>query len=151
MARMHSHKRGQSGSTRPSEPKNPSWVSTNGKEIEMLVLKHAKEGKNAAQIGLFLRDDHGIPSVKLATGKSIGEILAEKDIVPEIPDDLMALIRKVVFIKKHLEENHKDMTAKRGLILTESKVNRLIRYYKKSRRIPADWTYDADRIKLYVE
>ena len=151
MARMHSHKHGKSRSTRPSNPKKPAWLNQSAKEVELLVVKEAKEGVPASQIGLHLRDAYGIPSVKLITGKTISAILAEKELAPEIPEDLMALIRKVVFIKKHLEENHKDMTAKRGLILTESKVNRLIVYYKGTGRLPADWNYDPERIKLYVE
>lgn len=151
MARMHSHKRGQSSSTKPSKPKKPTWSAHNPKEVELLVTKYAKEGLSASQIGLALRDEYGVPSTKLITGKTISQILKEKDQENEIPDDLMALIRKVVFIKKHMEENKQDMTAKRGLILTESKANRLIKYYKKSGRLPADWKYDPERIKLYVE
>lgn len=148
---MHSHKRGQSRSTKPAKLQKPSWLGQNAKEIELLVVKYAKEGKNASQIGLHLRDEYGIPDVGLVTGKSITKILAEKNLSPEIPDDVMALIRRVVFIRKHLEENHKDNTAKRGLQLTESKINRLVRYYKKEGRLPADWSYDPERIKLYVE
>jgi len=151
MARMHSRRKGKSRSTKPAVTKKPSWLSQSPKETELLIVKHAKEGKSAAQIGLFLRDEYGIPSVKLITGKTISEILIAKSITPEIPDDLMALIRKAVFIKKHLEANKQDMTAKRGLRLTESKVNRLAKYYKKSGKLAADWKYDPDRIKLYVE
>lgn len=151
MARMHSRKKGKSRSTKPSDPKKPAWLTQNAKETELLIMKHAKEGKSASQIGLFLRDEYGIPSVKIVTGKTISQILEEKNASPELPDDLMALIRRAVFIKKHLEANHKDMTAKRGLQLTESKIKRLADYYKDSKRLSMDWKYDPERIKLYVE
>ncbi len=151
MARMHSRKKGKSGSTRPAVLKKPSWASHSAKEVELLITKYAKEGMSTAKIGLSLRDGYGIPSVKLLTGKTIGQILAQKKLSPDIPEDLMALIRKAVFIKKHLEANHKDQTAKRGLKLTESKINRLAKYYKSAGKLAQEWKYDPERIKLYVE
>ncbi len=151
MARMHSRKRGKSGSTKPAQLSKPSWIGRKPKEVEMLVVKYAKEGKSPSRIGLYLRDEYGVPSVKLVTGKSIKEILAAKKLLPELPEDLMALMRKAVLIRKHLEENKKDMPGKRGLQLTESKIFRLAKYYKRTGDLPADWKYDPERIKLYVE
>ena len=77
--------------------------------------------------------------------------LKEKSLQTDIPEDIMALVTKVVKVKKHMEENGKDMTAIRGLRLAESKINRLVKYYKTIGRLPKDWSYDPDRIKLYVE
>ena len=54
-------------------------------------------------------------------------------------------------LKKHLEKNHKDQSAKRGLQLTESKIKRVVKYYKKNKKIPMDWKYDPERIKLFIE
>ena len=151
MARMHSGARGKSRSTKPSDPKKPAWLALSPKEIELLITRYAKEGKSASQIGLHLRDEYGIPDVKLALGKTISQQLADKKLAPEIPDDLMALITKAVLVKKHMEANKGDMTAKRGLQLTESKIKRLADYYRREGRLPADWKYDPERIKLYVE
>lgn len=151
MARMHSRARGKSGSTKPSEQKKPTWITQSPKETELLIVKYAKDGKSASQIGLHLRDEYGIPDVKLAIGKTITQVLAEKKLTAEIPDDLMALIRKAVLVKKHQETNKNDMTAKRGLRLTESKINRLVKYYKATGKLPQSWKYDPERIKLYVE
>jgi len=151
MARMHSGARGRSGSTKPSSPTKPSWLMQSGKETELLVVKYAKEGKSPSQIGIFLRDEYGIPSVKLVTGKTVSQILKEKELLADIPEDVMALIKKVVLIKKHQDGNKKDMTAIRGLKLAESKINRLVKFYKATGRLAKDWTYDPDRIKLYVE
>ncbi|MFH1010517.1 MAG: 30S ribosomal protein S15 [bacterium] len=151
MARMYSRRKGKSGSTRPSSPQKPGWAPIKGKEIEMLVVKLAKEGKKPSVIGTLLRDIYGIPSVKLITKKTIHDILKEKQVLPEIPEDLMALMRRSVLIRKHLAENKKDMTAKRGLQLTESKIGRLVRYYKTTKKLPQDWKYDPEKIKLVVQ
>ncbi len=151
MARMHSHARGKHRSTKPSNPTKPAWLTQSPKETELLVVKYAKDGKTPSQIGTMLRDEYGIPSVKLVTGKTVNRILKEKSLMADIPEDVMALITKVVLIKKHMDENKKDMTAKRGLRLAENKINRLVKHYKESGRLPKDWSYDPDRIKLYVE
>lgn len=151
MARMHSRAKGRSGSTKPVKKSVPAWVQYKPKEVELLVVKYAKEGKTASQIGVFLRDEYGIPDVKILTGKTISQILVDKKLLPDIPEDLMALIRKSVLLKKHLEENKKDISAKRGLQLTESKIRRLAKYFKGTGRLPADWKYDPEKIKVYVE
>lgn len=98
MSRMHSRAKGKSGSTKPAAPTKPSWVALKPKEIEMLVVKYAKEGKGASKIGLYLRDEYGVPGVKLMTGKSVQQILVEKKALPELPEDLMALMRKLSLI-----------------------------------------------------
>ncbi len=150
MARMYSRKRGKSKSHAPIKKETPSWVTHGSKEIELLILKYAKEGKTAAQIGLYLRDEYGIPSVKPILKKTITQILKEKNISKELPDDLMALIKRAVMIRKHMEENHKDMTGKRGLQLTESKVKRLVKYYKRTGALDKTWKYDPEKVKLIV-
>ena len=151
MARMHSRKRGISGSKKPLQKSKPTWLRYKPKEIELLIVKLAKEEKTASEIGLALRDTYGVPDVKLLTGKSISQILDEKKLSPALPDDLVALMRKSVFIRKHLETNKKDQPAKRGLLLTESKTKRLIKYYKRSGRLPVEWKYDTTKLKMYTE
>ncbi|MFP4645773.1 MAG: 30S ribosomal protein S15 [Candidatus Woesearchaeota archaeon] len=151
MARMYSRNKGKSGSVHPSKKEVPTWVTYSAKEIELLIVKYAKEGKSASQIGLFLRDEYGIPDVKILTGKTISNILEEKGFEKKLPDDLMALMKKVLKIKEHLADNHKDVPAKRGLQLTESKILRLVKYYKKTGRISKDWNYNPNQIKMFIE
>lgn len=151
MARMHSGKKGKSSSKKPLVKTKQSWLRYSSREIEMLVVKLAKEGKPASMIGLVLRDSYGVPDVKIITEKSITLILKEKKLAPKIPEDLMALIKKSITIRKHMEENKQDMTALRGLQLTESKIKRLVKYYKKKKKLPVDWKYDVKSIKLYAE
>jgi small subunit ribosomal protein S15 len=152
MARKYSGARGKSGSTKPSKKVIPAWIQHKTKEIEMLVVKLSKEGKSPSVVGLALRDIYGVPDVKVATGgKSITKILKDKNMQKEIPEDLMALIRRAVLVRKHIAENKQDMTAKRGLLLTESKIKKLMKYYKTTGRLPLAWKYDPERIKLVVE
>jgi small subunit ribosomal protein S15 len=151
MARMHSGKKGKSGSKKPIEKKVQAWVSYKPKEVEMLITKMAKEGKSSAKIGLALRDNYGIPSVKTLLGKTVSNVLKDKEQVPEIPDDLMALIRKSISVEKHREENKQDMTAKRGEQLTISKILRLVKYYKRIKRLPSDWKFDKSKVRLLIE
>ena len=151
MARMHSRKKGKHGSKKPAKKTAPSWIRYKGKEVELLVSKLAKDGKASSQIGTLLRDTYGIPSVHAVCGKSVGEILKEKKLVPEMPEDVTALFKKYASIVKHLDTNKKDETAKRGLLLTESKINRLVKYYKKTGRIPESWKFESDRMGFFAE
>lgn len=151
MARMYSRKKGKSGSKKPIKKVIKPWVRYKPKEIELLIAKFAKEGKTSSQIGLYLRDTYGIPDAKVVTGKSITLILKEKNLLQKIPEDLMALIKKNISIRKHLEANKKDETANRGLILTESKIRRLVKYYKRAGKLSEDWKFQPERIRLYLE
>jgi small subunit ribosomal protein S15 len=150
MARMYSRKHGKSGSTKPTNKQVQTWVRYSAKEVELLITKVAKEGKTASQIGLTLRDAYGIPNVKAVTKKSITQILKEKKLVGDIPEDLLSLMKKNLQEKKHLESNHKDMVGKRGLQLTESKIRRLVKYYKRTGALSADWKYNPEKVRLLI-
>jgi len=150
MARMHSRKKGKSGSTRPSERKKQTWVKYNAKEVESLVTKLAKQEKTASEIGLILRDSYGIPDVKVITDKKITQILEENKLNSNIPEDLLNLIKKHINLTSHRESNKQDKTANRGLQLTESKINRLVKYYKNTGKLPKDWKFDRSKAKLLV-
>jgi small subunit ribosomal protein S15 len=151
MAKMYSGKRGKSGSKKPVKKVVPSWVRYKPNEIEHLVLKIAKEGKTPSQIGMVLRDVYGVPDIKVITKKNITQILEEKKILSKIPEDIMALIKRSIMIRKHLEENSHDNSAVRGLILTDSKIGRLAKYYKRTKKIDADWKFEPEKVNLYVD
>ncbi|MBS3102231.1 30S ribosomal protein S15 [Candidatus Woesearchaeota archaeon] len=151
MARMYSRKRGKSGSKKPIKKAMPTWLRYKAKEIELLIVKFAKEGKSASEIGLILRDSYGIPSVKLICGKTITSVMKEKNLLPEVPDDLIALIRRSVLIRKHIEVNKEDQTAKRGLTITESKIKKLVKYYKREGKLPSEWKYDPARAGFFMK
>jgi len=58
---------------------------------------------------------------------------------PQLPEDLYNLIKKAVSIRKHLERNRKDTDAKYRLILVESRIHRLSRYFRKTGQVPPTW------------
>jgi len=151
MARMHSRKHGKSGSTRPAVRTKPSFVTYGDKEVEMMIVKLAKDGNQASQIGTILRDSYGIPDVRPIINKKITQVLKENKLTGDFPEDMLALIRRAIYIRKHRDLNKQDMTAKRGLQLTESKINRLAKYYKDKKVLPWEWKYDHKRLKMYAE
>ena len=148
---MYSRKRGKSGSKKPVKKVLPTWMRYKPKEAELIITKLAKEGKNASEIGLILRDTYGVPDIRTLFGKKISEILKKSEMLPELPDDLTSLIRKSVEIKKHMDRNKKDQTAKRGLTITESKIKRLTKYYKRTGKISSDWKYDSERARFFIK
>ena len=148
---MHSKKRGKSGSKRPSIKTIPKWVRYKKAEIEEIVVKLAKEGNSTSKIGLMLRDQFGIPSVKLLTGKTISQIMKNEKIYPKLPEDLFNLLKQTVNLRNHMEKNKADYTSKRGLELLESKIRRLGKYYVRNKILPLDWKYDPEKVKLLVQ
>jgi len=151
MARMYSRKHGASGSKRPLRKSSPRWVRYNKKEIEKLVVKLANNEKSSAEIGAILRDKYGIPNVREITGKKVTQIMKENDFTFKYPEDMMNLMRKALKIKKHLESNKHDPFAIRGLELTESKIRRLGKYYKRRKMLPEKWKYDPEKLSLMVK
>jgi len=151
MARMHSRRKGISGSMRPFRTDPPSWVSITPEEIGEIVVSLFNQGKNTALIGLILRDSYGIPDVKAVTGKSVTSILKENVVTFNIPEDLENLMRKAIKIHDHLKINRKDVHNKRNFNLTEAKIRRLERYYKSTGSLPTAWSYSISKAKLLVE
>ncbi len=150
MARMHSRKRGKSGSKKPAK-KVPSWAPFQEKEVEKLIIKYGKAGRSTSEIGIILRDSYGIHNVKALTGKSITALLQEHKLSKALPEDILSLIQRMISIKHHFDQNKQDMTAWRGLQLTEAKIRRLVKYYQRTGRLAADWKFDPDRLKMYLE
>ena len=151
MARIHARKKGKSGSTKPHHEIPPDWIESKPEEIEKLVLDLYKRGHSTSKIGLILRDQYGVPSIKLVTGMKIGTMLGKNGITMKLPEDMANLMRKALKIHKHLEDNRKDLHNKRQLHLTEAKIRRLVRYYKKKKILAEDWKYTREGAKLLVE
>lgn len=151
MARMHARNRGNAGSKRPLKKTLPEWVSMDFKEVEDIIVRLGKEGKTPSEIGLALRDLHGVPFTKLVMKKKLTQVLEEHELAPEIPENLMNLIRKAVLVQKHLDANKHDMVSKRGLQLIESKVRRLVKYYTRTGKLPSDWKYSPEQAALLVK
>ena len=152
MARMYKSRRGKSGSSKPYVTEAPEWSNTNSDEVTNLVLDLGKSGHSTAEIGTILRDQHAVPNVRLVTGKRIGAILAENDIGGTYPEDMMNLMRQAARIIEHLGSgNHKDLHNKRSLEITEAKIRKLASYYISEGKLPSDWRYKRDELRLMVE
>ncbi|MDW7731460.1 MAG: 30S ribosomal protein S15 [Methanolobus sp.] len=150
MAKMHTRKKGQAGSTRPLRTEPPAWSTMNEEEVTNVVIELWKQGISTSEIGMTLRDKYGVPDVKIATGKKITGILKEKDETPALPEDLYNLIVKAIGIRKHIKDNHKDVHNKRSLQNTESKIRRLVKYYQSTKVLPADWKYKPETAEMLL-
>jgi small subunit ribosomal protein S15 len=147
---MHSRKKGQSGSIHPARLEKPVWVELSSEEVENEVVKLARKGYSQSMIGVILRDSHGVPLVKVVTGKPISQILEDNGIKPPLPEDLTNLIKRSLTLRKHLETNHKDLNSKKGLLRIESKIYRLVSYYKKKNVLAADFKYDSEKVRTLI-
>eukprot|EP00301_Raphidiophrys_heterophryoidea_P026510 c9173_g1_i1.p1 GENE.c9173_g1_i1~~c9173_g1_i1.p1 ORF type:complete len:163 (+),score=48.06 c9173_g1_i1:36-491(+) len=143
MGRMHSSGKGISRSALPYKKTPPSWLKATPQEVVDHICRLAKKGLTPSQVGVFLRDAHGIPQISSVTGSKVLRILKSNGFAPEIPEDLYHLIKKAVSVRKHLERNRKDKDAKFRLILVEARIHRVSRYYKESQRLAPNWKYES--------
>ncbi|KAL5187068.1 40S ribosomal protein S13 [Glycine soja] len=65
-----------------------------------------------------------------------GKTLVDQRPMLEIPEDLYHLIKNAVSIRNHLERNKKEKDSKFRLILVDSRIHRLARYYNKTKELP---------------
>lgn len=147
---MHTRKKGKSASKKPFRTSTPDWVNYSIDEVRDIIIELYKKGKSPSMIGTVLRDNYGIPSVKNLANKKITRILEENNIKYDTPEDMQNLIKKAVKLRKHLDNNKKDLHNKRGLLLVESKIRRLGKYYRSSGKLPAKWKYEPEKAKLQI-
>lgn len=83
------------------------WLKLTTENVKEQIFKLAKKGLTPSQIGVILRDSHGVAQVRFVTGSKILRILKAKGLAPDLPEDLYHLIKKAVSIRKHLERNRK--------------------------------------------
>ncbi|MFC6614460.1 30S ribosomal protein S15 [Halopenitus salinus] len=154
MARIHTRRRGSSGSDKPVADDPPEWSDVDADAIESRVVELADQGYDPSQIGMKLRDEGvkgtSIPDVKLATGKKITEILEENDAAGEVPEDFYNLLERAVRLREHMDENPQDHQNKRALQNTESKIRRLADYYRGD-KLDEEFNYTYETAAEIVE
>jgi small subunit ribosomal protein S15 len=147
---MHTRRRGSSDSDKPVADEPPEWSDVDADAVEERVVELAEQGHSPSEIGLKLRDEGvqgtPVPDVTLATDKKITEILEEHDAEPEFPEDLRNLMKRAVRLRDHMDENPNDHQNKRALQNTQSKIRRLVDYYRGD-ELDADFTYSYDKAK----
>ncbi len=147
---MHTRRKGKAGSSKPILKSTPSWLSYKPAEVEAIIVKLAKQGNSTSKIGMVLRDSYGIPDAKVVIKKRITEVLKEQKLAPKLPEDLDFLLKKAVNTSKHIDAHKKDVVSKRGLHLIESKIRRLVKYYKRVGVLPGEWKYSLEQAKLLI-
>ena len=150
MARMHSRKKGKSASHKPVGKTSYAWVQADKTAVLKAIEKLSKEGKGEADIGRILRDEYGVPSVKVLFGVKLSRLLKENNLQKQYPSDLMFLIQKAVRLSSHNGKNKRDIHNRIKLGHIESKIKRLVYYYR-GKRLPSDWKYARDEAALLVK
>nr|CAH04124.1 ribsomal protein S13e [Papilio dardanus] len=150
MGRMHAPGKGISQSALPYRRSVPTWLKLTADDVKEQIFKLGKKGLTPSQIGVMLRDSHGVAQVRFVTGKKILRIMKAMGLAPDLPGDLYYLIKKAVAMRKHLERNRKDKDSKFRLILVESRIHRLARYYKTKSVLPPNWKYESSTASALV-
>jgi small subunit ribosomal protein S13e len=65
---MHSNGKGIASSAIPYSRAAPAWLKTTPEQVVDQICKLAKKGATPSQIGVVLRDSHGVAQVKIVTG-----------------------------------------------------------------------------------
>ena len=118
----------KSNMTKANKLEKPVWLKYTEEEVKAIVLKLADKGLTAEKIGLVLRDQYGIPKVKIYNLK-ISKILKEKF---QEPTNLN-LNNKLQKIINHFNKNKQDKKAGLSLIITKAKLKKREDYSKKKK------------------
>ena len=150
MGRLHSPGKGISSSTCPYRRSAPHWLQLTSENCVQMICDYAKKGVRPSQIGALLRDRSGVGMVRSVTGVKVNRILRANGLSPQLPEELYYLIKKATNVRKHLERNNHDIDSKYRLILIESRIHRLARYYKARRILSPSWKYNAQTASALV-
>ena len=151
MGRMHTPGKGMSRRALPFKRTPPSWLKTSSQEVVDQILKLARKGHTPSQIGVILRDSHWITQVNSVTGSKVLRVLKGHGLAPDLPEDLYYLIKKAVSVRKHMERNRRDKDSKFRLILIESRIHRLARYYRRAKKLAPNFKYDSATAATLVQ
>lgn len=69
MGRLHSNGKGISASAIPYSRTPPAWLKVTPEQVVDQICKLAKKGATPSQIGVVLRDSHGVAQTKFVTGE----------------------------------------------------------------------------------
>uniref|UniRef100_S4RAC1 Small ribosomal subunit protein uS15 n=1 Tax=Petromyzon marinus TaxID=7757 RepID=S4RAC1_PETMA len=152
MGRMHAPGKGLSQSALPYRRSVPTqqWLKLTSDDVKEQIFKLAKKGLTPSQIGVILRDSHGVAQVRFVTGNKILRILKSKGLAPDLPEDLYHLIKKAVAVRKHLERSRKEESMAPRRCFLESRIHRLARYYNFKRVLPPNWKYESSTASALV-
>lgn len=99
MGRMQAPGKGLSQSALPYRWSVPTWLKIISDDVKKQIYKVTKKGLTPSQIGVVLRDSHGVAQVCFVIGDKILRILKSKGLVPPgLLEDLYHLIKKTVAV-----------------------------------------------------
>ena len=150
MGRLHSTGKGISSSTIPYRRTAPHWLQLSSEKCVQTICELAKKGIRPSAIGSHLRDRFGVGQVRSITGTKVVRVLKANGLAPSLPEELYFLIKKAINMRKHLERSKHDVDTKYRLILTESRIHRLARYYRTRRVLAPNWRYSAQTASALV-
>ncbi len=117
--------------TKKTKIEKPVWLKYTKDKVKEIILKLAEKELTAEKIGLTLRDQYGIPKVKLYNLK-ISEILKQKNKFKE-PTELN-LQKKLTKLAEHYKKNKQDKKSERALIITKTKLKKIKDYLIKKEK-----------------
>ena len=118
-------------------------------EVKQIILDLWKKGYTKSDIGRILRDEYGIYDVRSFLGKKLSKVLEELGVKEDIPEDLLFLFKKAFRVIKHIEQNNHDTYAKKNLQRIESQIKTLIKYYIRRGKLPQNFRYSKEIVKIY--
>lgn len=90
------------------------WAKLKPADVEKIIVDLARQGTAPEKIGLILRDQHGIPKVKLL-GLKIKKVLDKHKL--SIDSEKKNIMDKIEGLKKHSLTNKHDYTAIRKAVM----------------------------------
>ena len=109
-----------------TELKKPTWLKYTKEEVVAIVKKLAEKDITSEKIGLILRDQYGIPSVRLY-GIKMKEAMEDKFQEPTT----LNLDKKLKKIIDHFKKNKQDKKSERALVITKAKLKKRTDYIKR--------------------
>ncbi len=109
-----------------TELKKPTWLKYTKEEVVAIVKKLAEKDITSEKIGLILRDQYGIPSVRLY-GIKMKEAMEDKFQEPTTLN-LDKKLKKIIY---HFKKNKQDKKSERALVITKAKLKKRTDYIKK--------------------
>ena len=109
-----------------TELKKPTWLKYTKEEVVAIVKKLAEKDITSEKIGLILRDQYGIPRVRLY-GIKMKEAMEDKFQEPTT----LNLDKKLKKIIDHFKKNKQDKKSERALVITKAKLKKRTDYIKK--------------------
>lgn len=99
----------------------PVWLKYTEEEVKAIILKLANKGLTSEKIGLVLRDQYGIPKVKIYNIK-IKKVLEEHKKYQD--PNVLNLIANTERIEAHYLKNKQDKKSHRSLIISKAKLKK---------------------------